>query len=863
MNGGRLSEMKAAIYSTSAEYADRGGAGHKARTKRSGSQASSLRAVLIVDAIADDALALASMLRRDDIEIVTAASDRDAREALLHHDVAVAIIDVTSPATAGFELAQLIRGADRTRHVPVIFVTAGSEAGHPVSTGYEIGAVDILFKPLHGPMLRAKVDALLTLDKQKRNLDLALAQAERTAARMAFLCEASAELSKSLDYELALRRVAALAVPRLAHWCAIDLSLRPEQEPSRMAFVHLDAADLVVPDAGDALGRIRELGKRWLLRVPITASGRSFGAITLVSAESASRYVEPDLEMAEDLGRRAGLAIENARLFEAERSARQAAQAAEQRRAAVQSLSDAALGQLETEALLDEMLARVRRIFTCDVVEILLLSADRQRLEIRACDGIERAAWEHLVIPYGAGIAGGIAERGESLVVDDLNEVEVYNPVFREYVRSVAGVPLVLRQEVLGVLLIGVALPRKFTPEDVELLATVAARVALALDRASAYEDLRRTEERLHLALAAGRMGVWEWTLATGRVTWSPTLEAIHGLATGTFPGTFEAYQSDMHAEDKDRVLRTIRETLEAGHDHYLEYRIVLPDGDIRWLSARGKVTQDRDGRPIGMLGVCMDVTEQKRLEQAREAAVAELQQTLHYNEIFAGILAHDLRNPLSAIITAVQWLLQLHKGADDALVDPFKRVLASGERMTRMIDQLLDFTRVRVGRGIEIAPRPAQLADLCEQVVDELAWAHPEWRVQVESRGDLVGVWDPDRMLQVVSNLIANAGQHGEAGANIVVRLDGSDADSVTLDIHNDGSISEELLPELFTPFRSPRAQRAGGLGLGLFITQQIIVAHGGSVAVSSSEANGTTFSIRLPRRARPRELASWADSE
>lgn len=857
--------MKSAMENrTTSAYADGRGAVRSTRAKRrSGSEASSRPAVLIVDNGCDSVLALERMLTRDDIEIVTAASARDARQALLNHDVAVAIIDVTTPEMDGFELGELIRGAGRTRHFPIIFVTSGSKATYRDFTGYESEAIDFLFKPLDERVLRAKIDVLVKLEKQRRQLDLALEESEQAEARMTFLAEASAELSRSLDYEAALRRVAELAVPRLAEWCAIDVAAGPARAPTRVAFVHVGAADLELPDAplaksaGDAvdLGIVRDLGKRSSMRVSITASDRLLGVITLVSAESARRYEPRDLEMAEDLGRRAGVAIENARLFEAERSARQAAQAAEQHREAIQTISDAALAGLEIDALLAEMLARVRRIFACDVAKVLLFNADRQRLVIRACDGIERAEWDQVVVPYSDAIAG-IAARGEPLVVDDLSTAEIDSPELKARMRSVAGVPLILRQEVLGVLLIGGALPRKFTPEDVGLLETVAGRVALGLDRASAYDDLRRTEERLHLALAAGRMGVWEWSAATGCVTWSPTLEAIHGLASGTFAGTFDAYQSDIHAEDRDRVLRTIRETLDAGREHHLEYRIVLPDGEIRWLSARGKVAQDRDQRPIGMLGVCMDVTEQKRLEHAREAAVAELQQTLRYNEIFAGILAHDLRNPLSTIITAMQWLLQVHQNDDDGLVKPLTRVLASGERMTRMIDQLLDFTRARVGRGIQLGLRPTKLAELCDQVVDELKWAHPEWHLEVEKRGDLAGLWDPDRLLQVLSNLIANAGQHGAPGTVIHVRLNGTDGDGVALEIHNRGSISEELLPELFTPFRSPRAHRAGGLGLGLFISRQIIVAHGGSVDVTSSEASGTTFSIRLPRRAAPRAL-------
>lgn len=131
----------------------------------------------------------------------------------------------------------------------------------------------------------------------------------------------------------------------------------------------------------------------------------------------------------------------------------------------------------------------------------------------------------------------------------------------------------------------------------------------------SIVERLARSEHRLRLALTAGRMGTWDWDIATSRTTWSATLERIHGLEPGTFSGTFEAFQSDILPEDRPRVLEAIEKTLETGSDYAIEYRIVRPDGETRWLEARGAVLMDEEGRPIGMSGVCSDVTERKAAE--------------------------------------------------------------------------------------------------------------------------------------------------------------------------------------------------------------------------------------------------------
>lgn len=144
-------------------------------------------------------------------------------------------------------------------------------------------------------------------------------------------------------------------------------------------------------------------------------------------------------------------------------------------------------------------------------------------------------------------------------------------------------------------------------------------------DKRRAEASLRESEERLRLALDAGRMGNWAWNIDSGEVTWSPVLEEIHGLATGEFDGTFEAYQKDIHPEDRERVLSSIRQTLESGQNHHLEYRIVWPDASVHWLEARGKLFRDDNGRPVRIVGVCSDVTQRKHLEQLLQTQLDEL----------------------------------------------------------------------------------------------------------------------------------------------------------------------------------------------------------------------------------------------
>jgi signal transduction histidine kinase len=236
----------------------------------------------------------------------------------------------------------------------------------------------------------------------------------------------------------------------------------------------------------------------------------------------------------------------------------------------------------------------------------------------------------------------------------------------------------------------------------------------------------------------------------------------------------------------------------------------------------------------------------------ARFGALAELEATVRFNEMFTAILGHDLRNPLGAIMAAAQ--LGLKRGGEDHVLRPLERIMNSGGRMARMIDQLLDFTRVRVGQGIPLRPQPVDLVPVLRQVLDELDVVSPEPRLSLHVRGDAHGTWDGDRLAQVFSNLIGNALEHGANGSLVTVRVDGTAGDRVSIAIHNLGAVPHERLLDLFDPMTGAAARRSQsqGLGLGLYITREIARAHGGSIDVESSEAAGTCFTVWLPRERR-----------
>src|SRR5262249_33156765 len=140
---------------------------------------------------------------------------------------------------------------------------------------------------------------------------------------------------------------------------------------------------------------------------------------------------------------------------------------------------------------------------------------------------------------------------------------------------------------------------------------------AVTIEREQAKEAARQGRDELHLTLEAARVGAWHWDPHTGQVCWSDNLEGIHGLAPGTFGGTFEAFLEGVHPEDRDRVLQAIRSALEESKDYEIEYRSVCADGSLRWMGGRGRMLDDAAGQPLRMHGICSDITPRKQAEES------------------------------------------------------------------------------------------------------------------------------------------------------------------------------------------------------------------------------------------------------
>jgi signal transduction histidine kinase len=285
------------------------------------------------------------------------------------------------------------------------------------------------------------------------------------------------------------------------------------------------------------------------------------------------------------------------------------------------------------------------------------------------------------------------------------------------------------------------------------------------------------------------------------------------------------------------------------------EYRALRASVIRLWTKASGEL-------------VAADVEDLTRFNEAIDQSLAESvsrynQDVEQAKETFLAILGHDLRTPLGAIYSSARFMIETGE-----LEEPHRtltaRIASSARRTVGMVGDLLDFTRSRLGGGIPVVRTEMNLGKVVHDVVDEISAAHPGRPIQVDTRGEQRGRWDAARLSQALGNLIGNAVQHGADGTTVAVDVRG-EGEQVAIAVHNVGVvISPDQLDGIFNPMKARESHRpasatgpTGSLGLGLYIAERIVSAHEGRIEVESTEARGTTFTVRLPRHETPTATA------
>jgi signal transduction histidine kinase len=473
------------------------------------------------------------------------------------------------------------------------------------------------------------------------------------------------------------------------------------------------------------------------------------------------------------------------------------------------------------------------------IVRTFIAQRDPAKAPIR--DALMRAApdwdrhplWQEMLIS-GFQLLGEVSDDLlRRLAVSD----EQYRLLQKVGVRSMMVVPVASRGQIIGIITLAYTgeSGRRYGRDDPALAEELALHAAHIAENASLMKELKSSAARFRIALAGARTAVFEQDHLLRYV--------FHYNPASPFALVGKTHE-EMFPPDQAKLLNSLKtRVLDTGESAFEEMDLNIGGGERRHYLEAIEPMRDRFGKIVGVIGAATDITEQQRTQQ-------QLTEALGFRERMMGILGHDLRNPLSTITMADSLLLKRQDLAPEAR-DQVLRIRHAADRMQEMIGTLLDFTRARFLGKVPVSPAPADMGEIAHGVVDELRVAWPDHDIRVEVRGDSHGRWDSGRMAQAISNLVGNAITYGEPNTPVRVSVDGT-GDEMILSVKNHGPpIPPELMPVLFEPFRTgaPEDRSPRGLGLGLYIVQQIVLAHDGTIDVESTAPEGTTFTVRLPR--------------
>ena len=405
-------------------------------------------------------------------------------------------------------------------------------------------------------------------------------------------------------------------------------------------------------------------------------------------------------------------------------------------------------------------------------------------------------------------------------------------------------------------------------------------------DQVLAKKRTLENQKQLQLALQAGQVGTWQVDLGTQTLVGSPEHSAILGIPPAPH-NVFQLARERVHPEDRESVNQAWVDASRKRGPFQIEYRIVRPGGETRWVEVRGQTKNESPTHPGSFMGVMADITERK-LREERLRAIAELapqfvwltdqnghltycnsphprtigrteeelQETIrqliqqkNLRERFVDTLSHDLRTPLAcAKVTAL--LLVRKADHPDDIRRLASQLVTNIDRADQMIRDLLDANRIRAGESLALQLEENDLKAIAIEVIEELRALHGD-RFVLRADLPVHGFWSKADLRRVIENLATNAIKHGEPQRPVTLTLSAS-GETARLDVHNEGhAIPPEDQAQLFEPFKRLESAQAGdkkGWGLGLTLVKGIVEAHGGTVTVQSQEKLGTTFSLTLP---------------
>ncbi len=372
---------------------------------------------------------------------------------------------------------------------------------------------------------------------------------------------------------------------------------------------------------------------------------------------------------------------------------------------------------------------------------------------------------------------------------------------------------------------------------------------------------IRENQDFLEFAQKAGKIGAFEWNVDTNKIIWTSELENIYGMGPGEFDGTFETWLTFIHQEDRDIASQAVKRITTVSRELSHEFRIISKQGAIRWILARGKIVKDGKGKNLKFIGINIDITDQKVIEHKLRLTEANLLHALSVRDEFMAIASHELKTPLTSLKLSIQMYERNILRRDPLAYTPEKiqnfleKNSKQLDRLTRLVDDMLDISRIRTGK-LSLKKEPCELSGMLRDILGrtrEQFEACGSGQPTIEHIENALGEWDPLRIEQVMTNIITNAIRYGQ-GKPITISIRNYQ-ESVRIAVKDEGlGIPKSDQEKIFQRYeRGLLAREVSGLGLGLFISQQIIAAHGGRIWVESEIGKGATFFVDLPRSCLP----------
>ncbi len=496
-----------------------------------------------------------------------------------------------------------------------------------------------------------------------------------------------------------------------------------------------------------------------------------------------------------------------------------------------------------------------------------LTGADRAALLLFDEDGVMRfEAWRGLSDGYRAAVEGHTPwPRGsrprEAIAVPDVAQApdlkDVREVILAEGIRAVAFVPIVSDGGLVGKFMLYYDRSHPFTPDELRLATTLANHVGFTIDCSGRDQALRESEARFRDLANSVPLIVWsadaggESDFFNDRALWFTGCSRQALLGSG--------WLATVHPDDRQAVLAARDSSLRTGHEYVLEMRLRRWDGRYLWHLVQGRPVRDAGGAIARWYGTCTEIDEQRLARDALARQARELSEADRRKDDFLAVLGHELRNPLAAIQSGLR-VLRMGDPAREAWAKD--TIDAHARQVARILDDLLDLSRVTRGK-VALERRWVAAGEVLQRAVEAALPAveerRQELRVDVEPQLRLFA--DPDRLAQVVVNLLTNAARYTPPGGRISLGA-ALEQEQVVIRVRDTGvGIAPELREQIFEPFRQGQGTpyAPGGLGIGLTLVRELTHLHGGSVEVISGEGlGGSEFVVRVPQGTPPAEAPS-----